>query len=350
MAELIFPAVATLLLILVAIPAATIVCKLLLAGTRHIRRASTAAGSLRDGGSSASYLLLIAPVLVPTLWLLSAAAHHAEEGEAALTCLFDRVSDSGCIEPLVIATVVSCSLGAVLLWRGRRALREVVRLARSADPGARAKLDEVCASRPQLASIRARIRLVQGDEVRTVGLFWPEIEVGAQIVARLAEPALAAALLHEREHLKGRDPLRFVVVSACQSLNPLSFLLAGELARWRVGREARCDEAAVHHGAEPLALAQALLTAARPRALPSECAAHLNLDSGIEMLRLRVSLLMEYVASPPHCRCRRQWWRLALVAMAVACVLPHWFGTRLIVEVHQGAERVAYSTLAAAPR
>jgi beta-lactamase regulating signal transducer with metallopeptidase domain len=138
--------------------------------------------------------------------------------------------------------------------------------------------------------------------------------------------------------------LRFLVAAVCQSVNPAAFLLGDELARWRAGRETVCDEAAVHRGADPCSLAEALIAVARPPEARGR-AAHLSRGGGIELLRVRVTLLMDYATAPPRCHCARTAPKVAALAVVVLALLPHYFGQRVIVDLHQGAERVAFDAL-----
>jgi beta-lactamase regulating signal transducer with metallopeptidase domain len=203
--------------------------------------------------------------------------------------------------------------------------------------GLEARLAALAADHGDIARSRARIVPVEGDELRTVGVFAARVELGVEAAARLDDASLAAALLHELAHVGGRDPLRIVLAAVCQAINPLSFLLAGELGRWRAGREVRCDEAAVERGADPLALAAALVALARPRAQACAAAAHLGHGGGIALLRLRVSLLL---AHRRVTRERRPSALVAAIALLLAmALLPHFVDAWPLVHLHHQAER-----------
>jgi beta-lactamase regulating signal transducer with metallopeptidase domain len=349
-AELAFPFVATLALVFVAIPLATLASKLVLialgSALSRPARARDGAGDasaerVRRDGSTQRYLLLVAPVAVPALWLVSAAAHHAEAEGAALACLFDHVAGGVCAEPWLIALVVAFALASSFLWR-RHAATRGIGARRADDPKAQRRIARARALHPRLR--HARIELVEGDELRTIGLLRPRIEVGVAVARTLDAQALGGALLHEHEHVRGRDPLRFVIASVCQSLNPAAFLLTEDLAAWRAGREVVCDEAAVHHGADPCGLAEALITVARPQA--ANHSAYLG-RGGIDLLRVRVTLLMSYLTSPARCHCAPIGYRLAALAIVVFASLPHYWGEHVINQLHQGAERAAFDAFAA---
>ena len=341
MAELVFPLVATLGLILVAIPLTSLICKLVLV---VYSPPNTAAG-IRERGSSTRYLLLMAPTVAPAVVLVSAILHHAEAERAAMTCLFDHFADPWCAEPVTILASIAALVGGALVWKRRVATRAVVGLADADDEDATERLAAAITNAPRLSAPRGRTRLVHGDEIRTVGLIRPTIEVGVQLAKMLSVDELAAALLHEHEHARGYDPLRFVIAAACKALNPASALLESEWVQWRRGREAVCDEAAVHRGANPYSLAQALVLAARPKGEVATTGAHLGRGGGIELLRVRISLLMGYAKRTPPCRCARTATKIAVLAVAVLAILPHYLGDDLIGEVHQATERIALEML-----
>ncbi len=357
MTELAFPLVATLVLVVVAIPLATVLAKLLFVALRSrlVLSLWPQAGGIRQHGSTGRYLLIVAPVMVPTLWLGSAAMHHAEEEQAALACIFDHVSDGMCAEPLFIAAIIVSMLLLALWWRRRVATSAIARALRVHDGVALHRLASACASHPHLQALESRIQLVAGQQFRTVGWFDPCVEVGAAAVRRLDELSLAGALLHECVHVRARDPLRFLLASACQSINPVAFLLRDEWRLWRAGREAVCDEAAVHDGADACALAEALAAVARPLAgggtvaAVGHQAAHLARGSGMSLLRARVNLLMGYVDAPPRCRCASAAPKWALIGMVALTVLPHYWGEGAIVRLHQGAERAVVTSFAPVP-
>jgi beta-lactamase regulating signal transducer with metallopeptidase domain len=324
--ELAFPLAAALLLILVAVPLATLLSKAALVTFRQER-----------GGGPISYLLLVSPVLVPAAWLLSAAAHHAEAREAALVCLLDHVAET-CLEPIFLLAVLSLMLAFVIVKRQLA----IPRFVKVRDARLERRLDRVCAAYPAL--VRTRLSIIEGRDVRTVGLLRARVEIGRQVMADLDDAALAAALLHEMEHVRSADPLRLFAAAACQTLNPLSFVLADELQRWRACREALCDEGAVCRGADPLALADALVAVARPHA--SHVGAHLGVGGGLALLEARVSLLLSYATDPPKRSLRRATVTLAFLLLAVVLLvvaivlLPHHMDGWPLAGLHHHAERV----------
>jgi beta-lactamase regulating signal transducer with metallopeptidase domain len=332
MDELAFPLAGAVALFAVAIPIAAIAAKAMLLALER------AEGDALAAGGASRYLLCVLPVLAPAAWLGSAALHHAEEGEAALSCLLDHVSEGHCAEPLILLGMLSCLIVVVVARVHHVATRSIARLPALEDGRLARRVARIVAAHPVLTTHRDRFGLVESGELRTVGLFSPRIEIGAAAAHLLDDAALAAALHHEIAHVRGRDPLRIVIAGVCQAVNPLAFLLAPELGRWGAAREIACDRAAVEDGADPLALAAALVALSRPRAASADAVAHLGHGGGIELLRLRVALLLEGAPAPA-----RQPHGVGLVAAMLffaVVSLPHHLDAWPLAELHPRAERL----------
>ncbi len=135
----------------------------------------------------------------------------------------------------------------------------------------------------------------------TLGFFRPHV-VLSQAFASAARPTvLEAAEAHERAHARGYDPLR---IWFAQRLADLQWPFVGSRARfeaWLLALEARRDDEAVASGAEPIALAEAILLAARlstrDRARASLGAAAQIAGSGAEQLARRVRRLLDRSAA-----------------------------------------------------
>ncbi len=336
MKELIFPLVGALAVYLVAVPAATVLCKgVLVVARRRIARPERFAGGW-------IWLLLLAPVVLTVPWFVSAAVHESHSDGSLRACLYDHFGGGACqdVEWFAGATAVLL-LGAVAhrvrrLWRDGRG-----GFTGQEDPARSVRVQALRARCPELADLR--IRVVRGARAPlcTVGLVRPWIEVDAEFADGLEDGALRAVLLHEAAHVRGLDPLRGFLARAALSINPAAPLLRPELARWRLAREVECDRRAVAGGADPFALAQAILGAARmtPKA-PALGAVGLAGDP-MGALRLRVNLLLAY-AGPRRrparrdssCACVASAWALLLAAVAA----PHLAGSSLLASLHWNIE------------
>ncbi len=334
MKELVFPVVAFLFLFLLVIPAATLVSKGLLSLLR--RRAPTAAF-----GSAVPYLLVVVPTFAPIAWFLSAALRDA--GSPLAACLWDHGSVD-CHDSLLFAGV----LGVALTVSGLRNLTSVRRAQRVAvaEPQAFSRIARICAAHPTLARHGRIVHVVTGAEqvLCTRGLVRPRIEIDVRLLRLLGDDALEAALLHEVEHVRGLDPLRYAMAAAALTLNPLAKLLRPELEAWRFGREAACDRASVGGGGNALALAFALVKAAGDRSRPGPVAA-LN-ASGIERVKARIALLLEYTERLPAHHCPR-WSSNAVAMLFVALILafPRAWGATHFDQLHRGIEESAARAL-----
>jgi hypothetical protein len=107
--------------------------------------------------------------------------------------------------------------------------------------------------------------------------------------------------------------------------------LRHELSHWLLAREIQCDREAVLNGASAAALAQAIVTAARP--MPADPTAALG-EVDAPALKLRVSLLMAYSERVPVRYSLRPALRLVLCAIAFVALLPHRGGTGALDVVH----------------
>ncbi len=109
--------------------------------------------------------------------------------------------------------------------------------------------------------IADRIDLTEDEQAYSFcyGLLRPRICISTGLLALLEPSELRALLIHERHHLRRRDPLRKLVSRAFARALAI-FPIAGELAyRHRVAQEIAADRAAVQECGTPTPLAAALV-------------------------------------------------------------------------------------------
>ena len=328
MHEVTWPVAGWLVLAMIVVPVATLLSKGLLLASRRWHHDPS------KSGSWVAYGLLVSPVVLPLAWLSSAAIHHAEPGVGARACRWDAVEDV-CMEPLGFAAVLALFI-VVSGVRRRDVIAGVVAGApASSNAALRARLDKLGVAGAHLD----RIRIVEGYAVRTVGLVRPTIELGVSSAAALDDRALAAALMHEAAHCESHDPLRYLVAVLCETVNPLGRLLAPDLQRWRVAREQACARQAVHRGADPLALAHAILIAARH---PRHARGSVGLSNAGTRIQDRVDLLLGYQSAPPACTCSRAGWLATALVASVVLVAPHAFDAWPLHNLHVALETDAH--------
>jgi hypothetical protein len=329
--EIIFPVFGALLVVTLVLPLFALLAK---AGLVLLER-DAAGGPLH--GFNLRYLLLTGASTLPLAWLVSAALHQAEPGGTVLACLFDHAS-SICLEPGAFAAMLcigalACSARAI---GGRR------RTSISTTPRARAllaRLEALVAEQPSLAFLSGRLRVTEEPDfaVETQGLLRPRIVIGAGYAEALSAESVTSALGHEAEHVRAFDPLRYLVLELALTMNPIGGkLLAPHAFRWLAAREAHCDREAVIQGSPPLALAQAIVQAARP---PSPRAVALGARD-TTLLRFRVGLLFAFAEQSPSRCCHRGHSAFPAVLMLVglALLLPHETGTAALDALHASAE------------
>lgn len=331
MNEIGFPLLGGALVMLVVLPLCALLAK---AGLVMLER-DGAGGPLH--GFNLRYLLLTGSGVLPMAWLISAGLHQAEQGSVAIACLFSHATDI-CFEPAGFAAVLTG--GALVCWAWTLYGRTGVRSTRT--PQARAlllRLEGLVASHRSLAAIDGRIRVTDapGFALGTQGMARPLVYVGLTYAESLSDDALIAALAHEGEHVRSYDPLRYLVLELALSMNPLGRgLLQPHASRWLVAREAHCDREAVIAGSLPLALAEAIVRAAKPN--PDQRVALGARD--IAMLEFRVGLLVAFSEQRPRRCCHRgnSAFPIATLLLLLALFLPHETGTAALDALHTGTE------------
>jgi Zn-dependent protease with chaperone function len=172
--------------------------------------------------------------------------------------------------------------------------------------------------------------------IATVGLFRPRIILSSSFADALDKPALAAALEHERAHLRHRDPLRIWLAQLAAELQWPAPAAAARLQAWKGALEiARDDEARLHGAAGP-DLAAAILTSLRvSQTIPHEATARLADETFVKQ---RVTRLLQPLETQPRPeRSLAPILIVASLAIPVAILLGIEFGERLIGSLLTGA-------------
>lgn len=327
-----FPFVGVAFAMLVALPA----CALLAKGLLFVLDRWGETGGLQ--WLAPRYGILVGGTSVPLAWLLSASVHQAKSEPHLVPCLSDSATAN--LEAALFSGLLAFT--SFCLARRRRA-QAVPVVTQREDRGLDERIGRLTRERTGLWPLRGRVSVVDGPLVGpivTVGMLRPRVYIEALFAERLDDAELAGALAHELAHVRSFDPLRYALLALAVRLCPFGKALLGrEAARWLFAREAHCDREAIRFGAEPAALAQALVAAARP----ASCA-HLHAGLGtqsIDLLDLRVKLLLSYSArAPEFCRGHRisMGLRFVVATLIVAIVLPHVTGTHALDAIHSGAE------------
>lgn len=328
MHELVFPISAAALTLFGVVPMLTLLVKAALTFKRR---------RLRDWasfGAEGVFAALVLPVALPFVWLFSSALHQSEAATFNNGCLVEHPMPMTCLDALILSGLLLIGMSATILWRLWRTHQRAPQAAVAADAPLAARVNALCASHPKLADLRVRIVHHHDAPVYTLGLLKQEVILDACFAQDADDDLLIAALLHERAHVNSRDALRVFIARVALSVNPLGHLLAPELERWRHAREAQCDGDAVLMGGQPLALAAALLRAARFNCtgapMELEGAAALCGHDALQ-LKLRVALLLE--ASPASSTQRFGHLCLALLLL-IASITPHIQGLGLLEHFH----------------
>lgn len=334
MSEWVFPVLGAAMVFLVAVPLLTLAARLALTVL------PTGGDGIAAHAGGLRYLLVVGPTLVPVVWLVSASIHQSEAGQPLVSCVIDHLGGELCLDVLLFALAlvgIMASSAARRAWRERGSLFD--RGTTRADAQA-SRVRELCAANARLAGFASRVAVVDGGVAPacTRGLLRPRVELSSSLVSGLTDEALEAVLLHEVEHALCRDPARFFLAHVALSVNPLGRLLAPELARHHFAREALCDRRAVQAGADPLVLADCILSVAAPASASSVVALG---GHGIDGVRLRVQLLLGY-ADGASLDCRPQpRVGLASALLVALAVGPHVTGTGPLDVLHHAIEHGA---------
>ena len=329
MSEAAFPIVGPVLVLLLGLPLSALVAKVLLWALARVSAAPEAFLGLR-------YSIIAGSSVAPLAWFLSASLHQAETGNTEVVCATAHEPGASCIDGLAFCLTLAVSALVLAYVRGQ-SWRRRDHDSYSAESAVVGRLAALCHADPHLRPLGGRIWLSKRDvpPIATFGFLRPRIVLRSEFVDALDDDAITAALHHELAHLKAWDPLRYLVLAWSLAMNPLgAWLLRAELRFWKLGREIHCDREAVCAGASAAALAQALVTAARPVAAPVPALG----PNEVQTLKLRVSLLLAYDEHCPIPRAGDSGLGLAIAALAIFLALPHGTGTELLNVVHSVSE------------
>jgi Zn-dependent protease with chaperone function len=332
MNEAAFPLVGPVLVFTLALPVSALLAKALLWAVGQLENRSNV-----PVPPGVRYAILVASSAVPLAWFISASLHQAESGASALVCAAIHAPGAFCAEAAYFSLALLLLAGASGV---PRLAREQFPRRSSPSMGAdavRRRLSSLVAGRESLRSLEGRLAVSDmAPAITTVGVISPRVIVRTSFAEALDDEALASALHHELEHVRGRDPLRYFAVWWALAVNPFgSWMLRAEHARWLLSREAHCDRNAVFSGASASALAHALVIAARPARVTMSPA----LGCGhLAAVKLRIGLLLAYADKSPRRGRDIPGLRLVSTLLVFVLVLPHGGGTEPLDAVHEASE------------
>ena len=275
----------------------------------------TAFGAPARHRLACAHLAALGLLPVLTLAILQAtvadmAVQPPQGAPTALPTVFDGVRAD-----VAIGVAVSWAAGVVvMLWRLAHEARVLARMrhAPAPDPVSAALRRTACA---RLVATLPEIREAGVASPRVAGWRRPLVLVPRGVAELLDAAELDAVLLHELAHVR-RGDLRWNllqrVVLALLWFHPLAWSLQAGIAR---ERERCCDALAVRHGAQPAALARALVKLAEARAHPTLGMAMAMSQGGA--LTERVQDLLQPARAGAGSRRRTAW----ALAISMACVL-----------------------------
>jgi len=167
--------------------------------------------------------------------------------------------------------------------------------------------------------------------VATVGILRPHIVFAPQFAKRLDDRAIAAALAHERAHIRHRDPLRIWIAQLVTDLQWPWQSAQDRFVSWLSALELARDDEARADGVDGADLAAALIGSLRFQC--GQCpAAAAGLIGRPEAVQARIARLLRPLPStlPARDHARRAFVALLLFALGLALVFGITYGERVI--------------------
>jgi beta-lactamase regulating signal transducer with metallopeptidase domain len=173
--------------------------------------------------------------------------------------------------------------------------------------------------RAAVRAFRAYWSRVEELPAVTHGFVQRRIHISKDLASQLAPDALRAAYHHEAAHADHHDPIR---IWLAQIATDLQWPLPGAKKRfqdWLTALEMARDDEARRRGADGVALAEAILTAARLMPCPKVQPRAASITGGGDALKERVErLLGPLPAEEPHRRARVSLARSSVCAAGIA--------------------------------
>jgi Zn-dependent protease with chaperone function len=290
--------------------------------------------------------LLIAPALAPIVWTLSALSRQFVRAAGEIECLAHFSTNELCLDPWAFALALAATMASLALNLARAYPRATTHtnnqeLARH--------IRHLASEHPALRKVADRIVSVDDAPfaIGCVGIFLPSILVDSTWASARSDEEIVAAMLHERAHLRAADPARQILFVALARINRASRMHRSARAAFDLSRELACDRFALAQGGNPLALASALVSAARfqPRAsLPNFATVRLA-SPQMNALHARVNALLNVAgdetcrgaAAPPSPTLALA--RICGMILALGIVVQPWCGERTFLDrMHHSVE------------
>lgn len=246
------------------------------------RRFCRTDGHLIELGALAGLVAAVIALVVP-LWLAFAMTPDSHPVNRLLEACQQGVRRGPFVVVGYAAVALLTSWATVVLvrltWRGASELVAIRRQARSLARGSEAI--ELCTAGEALS---VRLLAIDGAVAFSAGLLRPRIYVSTGLLRRVSGPELEATLLHERAHVRRRDPLRCWLVE----LGVWSLWFPG--TSWlgfahRAARESRADTLTARAMGDDRPLLRALFKVDALSAVPGRCGLTTERERALRQVR-----------------------------------------------------------------
>ena len=283
---LLFPVAAMALTFLVLMPFLSVFSLLYLKWQRRHQ-------AWQSYATSSTYTAIVAPTILSLCWLGSAAVHESESMQFVQNCLVEH-SSTHCVDSLMIFLMILAALIWVVLSRldfitARHTLAPFNVVSESSDEFL--MIERLKRQTPSLRRMKVVVVNDAPFAAMTFGAV-PKIYVSRAFIEQSDTEVILATLLHEASHVRGKDPLRYMIADLLLQLNPVGWLLRREFWLWQDAREAKCDHTAVTEGADAMALAHGVVKAIKFERQSTQNYSAKLLGHTPHHLKLRIALLM----------------------------------------------------------
>ena len=266
-----------------------------------------------DFGSNYTFQFLIFPVVAPFAWLLSSSIHLSNihllksnwfSHQHLFSCLVPHKDTAFMTDENILLLSLIGSLCFLLFYVVRLSQWNLGDAQVVQDSETQKRISRLIEETPILQGIDIILVEKWNECAATVGIFSPKIILHNSWVRNIDDSMLLATLLHEMAHGKQRDVARAGLMQIVLRLNCFRKYIDSSVSLWKEAREVYADKQAITWGANPLALAEAIVHALRwkKQYLGAGGTKTLQFSLGgteTDLLKLRLALLLDNVEAEP---------------------------------------------------
>ena len=282
---------------------------------------------------------LLLPTMLPIVWICLSLGHllyfHHIHSSHDSVCLLSHQhfwTDESILLALIVGIVIV--LVVQVLRVEQQGSWKLV-----SDSVIEKRVNDLCVQE-ELGCFRQLILVEQSVAAQSVGILRPKILLSRDWVAQIDDDMLKATILHEIAHHQAGDLWMGMILKIGLMLNIHAQKLQSSISIWIQSREILADKRSVRLGAEPLALAQAIVNAIRwQRSQPVLSSYQWGIrGENVSLVKLRLLQLTSYDDSSEDSTGWQDLWMLCVLMLL--CV-PHLLSIDVLDFVHLSIEVLA---------